>query len=119
MTELVKTERSFGRVTGSSPSEHKFYVLVMFDVSDRKKYTLLVKHLKRYSYRIQNSVFEAHLKMADFKNLVAGIEKLMRSKRYFDAGDRVRVYRVSSTCETVIFGEFDSESIDLDKNLFI
>lgn len=119
MTELVKTERSFGRVAGVSPAEHKFYVLAMFDISDRKKYTLLVKLLKRYGYRIQNSVFEGHLKMADYKDLVAGVDKLMRSKRYFDEGDRVRIYRVSSACDAVIFGTCDEQGIDLDENLFI
>lgn len=116
---LAKTERAFGKVAGASPAENKFYVLVMFDVSDRKKYTLLVRHLKRYSYRIQNSVFEGHLKMSDYKDLVAGIERLMRSERYFDAEDRVRVYRVSGACDATIFGECGYESIDLDENLFI
>ncbi len=119
MTDFLKTERTYGKVAGASPAENKFYVLVMFDVSNRKKYTLLLKHLKRYSYRIQNSVFEAHLRMADFKELVAGIERLMRSKRYFDEADRVRIYRISSGCEAVIFGENSAESIDLDENLFI
>ena len=119
MMELAKTERSFGKVAGASPAENKFYVLVMFDVSDRKKYTLLVKHLKRYSYRIQNSVFEGHLKLSDYRALVAGIERLMRSERYFDASDRVRIYKVSSACDAVIFGECGYESIDLGENLFI
>ncbi len=119
MSGLIKTERSFGKVAGPSPADNKFYILVMFDVSDRKKYSLLTKHLKRYSYRIQNSVFEAHLRMSDYREMVAGIEKLMRSIRFFDANDRVRVYRVSNACEAVIFGEYSSEDIDLDENLFI
>lgn len=119
MTELARVDRSFGKVPGASPSENKFYVLVMFDISGRKKYTLLVKLLNRYSYRIQNSVFEGYLKMSDYKALVAGIEKLMRSKRYFDAGDKVRVYKVSSACDAVVFGECVDEGISLDENLFI
>ncbi len=119
MSELTKTVRTFGKVAGPSPADNKFYVLVMFDVSDRKKYSLLTRHLKRYSHRIQNSVFEAHLKMSDYREMVAGIEKLMRSPRFFDADDRVRIYRVSNACEAVIFGECDNENIDLDENLFI
>lgn len=119
MNDLRKTEQTFGRVMGSSPSENKFYVLVMFDISGRKKYSILVKLLKRYSHRIQNSVFEAHLKMSDFKKLLDGIEKLMRSKRYFDANDKVRVYKISNGCQAVIFGESNNYSFDLDANLFI
>ncbi len=119
MTELAKRERSFGKVPGASPAEHKFYVLVMFDVSGRKKYSLLVRILKRYCYRIQNSVFEAHLKMGDFKELVSRIERLMRSERYYDAADKVRIYRISSTCEAVVFGECENAGIGLDENLFI
>lgn len=119
MSALQKSTCSFGRVLGSSPSENKFYVLVMFDISGRKKYSLLVKLLKRYSTRIQNSVFEAYLKTADLKELLDGIEKLMRSKWYFDPSDKVRVYKVSGACQAVVFGECDENGIGLDENLFI
>ena len=119
MGSLLKNNRSFGRVSGASPSENKFYVLVMFDISGRKKYSLLVKLLKRYSRRIQNSVFEAYLKSADIKELLDGIEKIMRSDRYFDSDDKVRVYKRSSACQAVVFGECDDSGIDLDENLFI
>lgn len=57
--------------------------------------------------------------MSDFKKLLDGIEKLMRSKRYFDANDKVRVYKISNGCQAVIFGESNNYSFDLDANLFI
>lgn len=50
MGGLRKSERSFGRTLGPSPSENKFYILVMFDIASRRKYTLLVRLLKRYSH---------------------------------------------------------------------
>lgn len=119
MDNLRKTERTFGRIAGVSPSENKFYILVMFDISDRKKYTHVTKLLKRHARRIQNSVYEAHLKMSDFKKLVESMERLMSSKKYFNPDDRVRIYKMSGLCDATIFGEYADNKIDLEVNIFI
>lgn len=105
MGALRKATRHYGKHEGPSPAENKFYTLIMFDISNRKKYVLLTKLLKRYGRRIQNSVYEAYLKSSDIKRLVEDIERLMGSERYFDPADRVRVYRFSGGCNAVLFGE--------------
>lgn len=119
MGGLRKSERSFGRTLGPSPSENKFYILVMFDIASRRKYTLLVRLLKRYSHRIQNSVFEGHLKPADIKMLLDEVEKLMQSERYFDPNDKVRIYKISAGCRAIIFGECETSDDDLSSDIFI
>lgn len=119
MTMLQTAERRFDRCVGESPSENKFYTLIMFDISGRKKYSLLTKLLKRYSRRIQNSVYEAYLKPADIKRLTEGVERLMGSERYFDPGDRVRIYRMSGSCSAAMFGECEDNEEDLQPNIFI
>lgn len=116
---LKKTDLSLGRIAGPSPSENKYYVLVMFDISETKKYTLLTKLLKSYCFHIQNSVYEAYLKPQDLKELVASIEKLMLSGRYFNPDDRVRVYRMSGGCSAVVYGPCSDDMALLEENLFI
>ncbi len=61
-SSLQTTTLSLGRIAGASPAENRYYVLVMFDIADPKKYRLLMRILKRYATRIQKSVFEAQLK---------------------------------------------------------
>ena len=49
MSMLETSVRHYGRKEGASPAENKFYTLIMFDISNRKKYSLITKLLKRYS----------------------------------------------------------------------
>lgn len=49
MGVLCTAKRRFDRCLGASPAENRFYTLIMFDISGRKKYSLLTKLLKRYS----------------------------------------------------------------------
>lgn len=116
---LSKTDLALGRITGASPSENKYYALVMFDISEIRKYTLLTRLLKRYCFHIQNSVYEAYLRPSDLRELVASIEKLMASERYFNPDDRVRVYRMSGGCSAVVYGPCGDDGALLEENLFI
>lgn len=119
MSALETSTRSYGRKAGSSPAENRFYTLIMFDISNRKKYSLLTKLLKRYSRRIQNSVYEAYLKPADIKELTERVGKLMGSERYYNPADRVRIYKVSGPCNAVLYGECADDDADLQQNIFI
>lgn len=119
MRSLKKTDLSLGRIVGASPSENKHYVLVMFDISETRKYVLITRLLKRYCFHIQNSVYEAYLRPFDYKNLVSGIEKLMDSKKYFNPDDRVRIYRLSGGCNAVVYGPCGDDLAVLEENLFI
>ncbi|MDR2714352.1 MAG: CRISPR-associated endonuclease Cas2 [Coriobacteriales bacterium] len=116
----VQSEKScltLGKIGGSSPADDLYYVLIFFDISDVKKYRLLIRILKNYSLRIQKSIFEAHLKRAQIKKLVESIDKLMSSKKYINPSDNVRIYRISGNCEVTVFGTY--ESTTLEENIFI
>lgn len=113
---LRKTELSPGKVRGASPSEDRYYVMVLFDVSDQRKYRFLIKILNKYCLRVQKSVFEAQLKMSQVKQLSDSIEKLMSSPRFFDPDDNVRIYRISGSCTATVLGECRSRVIE--ENIF-
>lgn len=101
---LQVTNLTVGRTAGSSPAETKYYVLVFFDITNSKKYRLLMRILKRYATRIQKSVFEAHLKPRQIKEMTDAIQRLMSSERYFDPDDNIRIYRISARCDVTVFG---------------
>lgn len=101
---LQVSNLTLGRQAGGSPAESSYYVLVLFDIADSKKYRLLLRVLKRYAVRIQKSVFEAWLKPRQIKEMSEAIEGLMSSERYYDPDDNVRVYRMASGCTAVVYG---------------
>ncbi|WP_303133520.1 CRISPR-associated endonuclease Cas2 [uncultured Olsenella sp.] len=102
---LNKTYRAPGKVRGTSPSEDTYYVLVLFDISEAKKYRFLVRALKKYGLRVQKSVFEAQITQSKLKRLLVQIERLMSSERFFNPDDNVRVYKIAGECELSVFGE--------------
>lgn len=119
MSELERTDMTLGRATGPSPAENRCYVMVMFDVSNVKKYTKITKLLRRYCSRIQNSVYEGYLKASDYRALLEGLERLMGSERFFDPGDKVRVYRLTGSCTAVTYGPCSKDKMLPCENLFI
>lgn len=113
-TALQKTIFSPGRRLGSSPSEHRYYVLILFDIVDAKKYRLLMRVINRYAKRIQKSVFEAQLKPKQIREMTESIEKLMAADRYYDPDDNVRIYRIASSCDVTVFGTCDTTDMVSD-----
>ena len=107
---------SVGRQAGASPSEHRYYVLILFDISSQKKYRLLMKLLKRYGIRIQKSVFEAQLKASQIKKLTASAKRLMSSQRYYDPDDKMRIYKIAGNCEVTVFVAHEGSTVE--QNVF-
>jgi CRISPR-associated protein Cas2 len=105
---LKKTELSINKRPGSSPAEDYYYVLLFFDISEPKKYRQLIKILKSYSFRIQKSVFEAHLKSKQFLDAVSKIRSLMNSERFYNPNDNIRIYKIFGSCYLTVFGEYES-----------
>lgn len=105
------------RVEAASPSEHRYYVLVLFDIADSKKYSRLIKVIKRYCTRIQKSVFEAYLRQSQIAELENAIKRIMCSMRYYSSSDRVRIYKLSGKPCVTIFGEYDP--IGIEDNIFV
>lgn len=114
---LRKTEVSLGRVVGPSPAENRYYVLVLFDISEQKKYRLLLKILNRYGSRIQKSVFEAQLKASQIRELSESLERLMSSERFCNPNDNIRVYKVSGNCTATVLGDYKSNL--MEENIFL
>lgn len=112
-----RTDFSPGKITGSSPAEHRYYVIVLYDISDQKKYRMLIKILKKYSAPIQKSVFEAYLTSMQIQELVDSIARLMRMEKFQNEDDSVRIYRISGNCKATVFGEYKSSFVE--DNLFI
>lgn len=108
---------SLQRIEGPSPAEHRYYVLVLFDIGDMKKYGRLIKVIKRYCTRIQKSVFEAYLRSRQIENLEESIAKIMLSDRYYNPDDRVRIYTLSGKPSVTIFGEYERSGIE--ENIFL
>ena len=113
---LSKTEFSPGKLSGASPADDRFYLLILFDISEQKKYRLLIKILNNYCTRVQKSVFEGHLKMMQIKQMMTSIEKLMASTRFYNPDDNVRIYRISGNCTATVFGSCTLSIIE--ENIF-
>jgi CRISPR-associated endonuclease Cas2 len=106
--QFTKKELTLGKLPGASPASDRYYVVALFDISEAKKYRALLKILKSYSCRIQKSVFEAHLKRSQIKEMSAKIETLMTSERYYNPSDNVRLYRIAGNCALTVFGSYQS-----------
>jgi CRISPR-associated protein Cas2 len=114
---LEKADFTPGKLSGASPSDDRYYVVLFFDISNTKKYRSLIKLLKSYSTRIQKSVFEAYLKSTQIKKLIKDIEKMMTSKQYYDPSDNIRIYRIAGNCHVTIFGS--SQNNIPEENIFV
>lgn len=117
-TPALKVARLFPqRVKGASPSEDRYYVVILFDISDPKKYRALIHILNSYATRIQKSVFEALMKGAQIEGLISSIERLMSKPQFFNSKDNIRIYKVSGHCDITVFGECTATSSE--ENIFI
>lgn len=113
---LEETVFSVGKTRGSSPANDTYYIVICFDISDAKKYRLLVRILKCFGSRIQKSVFEATLRPSQIKDLTGRIRHLMASDRYFNEADNVRIYKIAGNCNVTVFGK--CEAMTDDDNIF-
>lgn len=104
MDSLMVKNVSLGKIKGASPSEDKFYVAVLFDISNAKKYRKVVKALKGYCNRIQYSTFEAYLKSEQIKSLTVKLKSIMEDSQYYNANDEIRIYKIAGNCELTAFG---------------
>lgn len=113
---VAVTELTPGKLSGASPSDCRYYILVLFDISNPKKYRILVKLLKQYCVRVQKSVFEGQLKSAQIRKLSDSIERLMAVEYYFDSNDNVRIYKIAGNCNLTVFGVYTSTI--MEENIF-
>ncbi len=110
--KLEITHFTPARLKGSSPAYDQDYVLVVFDISNQKKYRILVKILRKYGTAIQKSVYAAHINRSQFATLMKELERLTGSEKYFDANDSVYVYKIAGNCEATAFGVYTKTALD-------
>ena len=76
--------------------------VVSYDIVDDSRRTKLAKVLKDFGARVQFSVFECRLDLAQLESLAQRLRKVID-----EAKDSVRIYRVCQECavKTVILGK--------------
>lgn len=88
----------------------KKLILIIYDIVDNKRRTNMVKLLEAYGSRVQKSAFEALLTNRKYQEVVKEIQKLIAEE------DNVRIYRLNSSNEVVLFG---TSSTTYDENIII
>jgi CRISPR-associated protein Cas2 len=79
--------------------DKKYFVLVIYDISENKRRNRMVKILNSYGFRVQKSAFEALLRPSKYKKLLSDIAKIP------DSCDSIRVYKILGQGTVEVFGE--------------
>jgi len=87
--------------------EHRYLILIIYDISDNKRRTKFASFLKGYGFRVQKSAFEAHLNRKTYKKLISNIPKQILPP------DNVRVYKLNGTGEVTAWGKQEPELEDV------
>lgn len=86
----------------------KCLTVIIYDISDNKQRTRMVKLLESFGIRIQKSAFEAWLDNKTYSRLCAKLDRLVKED------DHVKLYRLSGVSETKTWGktpDFGDEEI--------
>ena len=89
----------FNTLDENSFNEKKYFVLVIYDISENKRRNRIVKILNSYGFRVQKSAFEAILKPDKYQKLI------MELKQIPDITDSVRIYKIQGRGSVIQFGE--------------
>ncbi|NMD37131.1 MAG: CRISPR-associated endonuclease Cas2, partial [Christensenellaceae bacterium] len=65
---------SFDTGDVNEKKDKKYFVLIIYDISDNKRRYQMVKALLSFGFRVQKSAFEAMLKPAKYKKLIEKIK---------------------------------------------
>lgn len=105
MNEIKRYSSEFGEnnffdyFSEEEPTEKKYFILVIYDISENKRRNRMVKLLNSYGFRVQKSAFEALLRPNKYKKLLSQIAKIP------DSCDSVRVYKTLGQGTVEVFGE--------------
>lgn len=90
-------------------TEGKVFVLVIYDITENRRRTKLVKFLRGYGFRVQKSAFEAVIGVGLYRKMIAEIGQ------YAAPEDSIRVYRIIGKGQVRNFGKsievWDEETI--------
>ena len=76
----------------------KKLILIIYDIIDNKRRLRMVKLLESYGNRVQKSAFEALLSNRKYEELLKQIPHIITEN------DNVRIYRLNSSNEVILFG---------------
>ncbi|NWO23583.1 CRISPR-associated endonuclease Cas2 [Mogibacterium timidum] len=74
-------------------------VLIIYDIIDNKRRSKMVKLLESYGVRVQKSAFEILINRTQYLEIIKGIKNIITNE------DNVRIYRLNSSNEVLLFGE--------------
>ena len=77
----------------------KKLVLIIYDIIDNKRRSKTVKLLEGYGVRVQKSAFEILINRTQYLEIIKGIKNIITNE------DNVRIYRLNSSNEVLLFGE--------------
>lgn len=77
----------------------KIHILIIYDISENKTRTKLVKFLLGYGYRVQKSAFEAIVTKSQLKKIIKNISNYLDEEN-----DSIRIYRMYYD-DVIIFGK--------------
>ena len=86
----------------------RFIVLVIYDITDNKRRTKMVKCLERYGVRVQKSAFEAFLTARKYDELVARTTRLIDPRT-----DSLRIYLLAKYTSVRSWGVGDRHLEDV------
>lgn len=89
-----------------SDHEVKYIVLVIYDISNNKHRLRIAKYLNSFGQRVQESCFEARLNKKQYKKLIEGLKKLLKTD------DNIRVYKIYGREEIETFGFKDYKELE-------
>lgn len=101
--EIFKTEPELDYLLNmrdiTLSNDKKYFVLVIYDISEDRRRNKLVKILSSYGFRVQKSAFEAILRPNKYEQLLKEISTVPA------ATDSVRIYKIQGQGTVEVFGE--------------
>ncbi|MCL2045536.1 MAG: CRISPR-associated endonuclease Cas2 [Oscillospiraceae bacterium] len=93
--------------TEESPGKGlKYYVLVIYDISNNKRRNNLSKIMKSFGFRVQKSAFEARLSESKYNKMLKKIESIVAEN------DNIRIYKLRGNGAVTVLGKDDDEIDD-------
>ena len=77
----------------------KKLVLIIYDIIDNKRRSKMVKLLESYGVRVQKSAFEILINRTQYLEIIKGMKNMITNEY------NVRIYRLNSSNEVLLFGE--------------
>ena len=83
-------------------SNRTYLVVIAYDIIDNKRRTKLAKLLEGFGERVQYSVFEAHLTLRQWEDMIKKILPFIDEKE-----DLLRIYRLTGNTDIQVWGKVE------------